>query len=79
MEKDQTFPTLNNIKIGDSVQVYCEEEDTYLDAKIIEIKKDSENSGEQYYIHFLNYEKRMDRWIGSELINKNYSNRNKKK
>lgn len=48
-----------------------------VDAKVLQIKERDEKTNielkeRQYYIHFLNFEKRMDKWIPQSIINKNF-------
>lgn len=42
-------------------------------AKVLQIKEDANNSEDKcYYIHYLDFEKRMDRWIDTKSIIKNH-------
>lgn len=50
-----------------------------VDAKVLQIKdKDGKTNNELetqeklYYVHFLNFEKRMDKWLPQSLIKKNF-------
>ena len=72
MKQLKETPTLDNISINDTVQVYCDIEQTYLDAKVLEIKENETTKEKLYYIHFLNLEKRMDKWVEQHYVLKNY-------
>ena len=76
MKQFKETPTLDNISINDNVQVYCDVEHTYLDAKVLEIKENEMTKEKLYYIHFLNLEKRMDKWVEQHYILKNYGHSN---
>ena len=76
MKQFKETPTLDNISINDNVQVYCDVEHTYLDAKVLEIKENEMTKEKLYYIHFLNLEKRMDKWVEQHYVLKNYGHSN---
>ena len=42
-----------------------------VEAKVIQIKEDEQTNEKMYYVHFLNFEKRMDKWVPLSSINKN--------
>ena len=65
-------PTLENININDTIQVYFDIEKCNVDAKVLQIKTDEITNKKLYYVHFLNLEKRMDKWVEQSLIQKNY-------
>ena len=67
---------IDNIAINDTVQVYSDIEQTYLDAKVLEIKENEITKEKLYYIHFLNLEKRMDKWVEQNYVLKNYGHSN---
>jgi hypothetical protein len=76
---------LKNIKINDILEV-SETENTLsifiliIDvARVLQIKEDSSTNERKYYVHFLNFEKRMDKWISEKTIMKNLGNRDKEK
>ena len=64
--------TISNININDTIQVYFDIEKSNVDAKVLQIKIDESTNKKLYYVHFLNLEKRMDKWIDQSLIRKNY-------
>ena len=76
MKQIKETPTLENIAINDNVQVYSDIEHDYLDAKVLEIKEDETTKEKLYYIHFLNMEKRMDKWVEQHYVLKNYGHQN---
>ena len=76
MKQEKEVPTLENISVNDNVQVYCDVEKTYLDAKVLEIKENEITKEKLYYIHFLNLEKRMDKWVEQHYVSKNYGHYN---
>ena len=43
-----------------------------VDARVLQINNDEKTGEKQYYLHFLNFEKRMDKWIPQSLVKKNY-------
>ena len=51
---------------GDIVTAFCDEYQTKMDATIIEFR----HQNLQAYIHFLKQDKRLDRWIDINLLNK---------
>ena len=76
MKQIKETPSLSNISINDNVQVYNDAEQTYLDAKVLEIKENEITKEKLYYIHFLNLEKRMDKWVEQNYVLKNYGHSN---
>ena len=72
MKQEKEVPTLENISVNDNIQVYNDAEQTYLDAKVLEIKINEITKEKLYYIHFLNLEKRMDKWVEQNYVIKNY-------
>jgi hypothetical protein len=44
---------------------------------VLQIKEDPKTNGKSYYVHFLNFEKRMDRWINEKMVTKNLGNKDK--
>ena len=76
MKQFKEIPTLDNIAINDNVQVYNDIEHDYLDAKVLEIKENETTKEKLYYIHFLNLEKRMDKWVEQHYVLKNYGHSN---
>ena len=76
MKQIKEIPSLENISINDNVQVYNDAEQTYLDAKVLEIKENEITKEKLYYIHFLNLEKRMDKWVEQNYVLKNYGHSN---
>jgi hypothetical protein len=46
-------------------------------ARILQIKEDPLTSEKFYYVHFINLEKRMDRWISEKIIIKSLGKANK--
>ena len=76
MKQEKEIPTLENISVNDNVQVYSDVEHTYLDAKVLEIKENEITKEKLYYIHFLNLEKRMDKWVEQHYVLKNYGHYN---
>ena len=49
-------------------------------AKVLQIKDDPNNPQEKfYYVHYLDFEKRMDRWIDVKSIIKNHGTNTKLK
>ena len=71
-EKMKEENTISNININDTIQVYFDIEKSNVDAKVLQIKIDESTNKKLYYVHFLNLEKRMDKWIDQSLIRKNY-------
>ena len=65
-------PNISNICEGDFIQVYNSLEKNYIDAKVLKKKVNEKTLETLYYVHFLNLEKRMDKWIEQSLISKNY-------
>ena len=65
-------PNLFNICEGDFIQVYYSLEKKNIDAKVLKKKVNEKTLESLYYVHFLNLEKRMDKWIEQSLISKNY-------
>lgn len=43
-------------------------------ARVLQIKEDIKLNEKFYYVHFLNFEKRMDRWISEKMIKNNLGN-----
>jgi hypothetical protein len=43
-------------------------------ARVLQIKEDIKLNEKFYYVHFLNFEKRMDRWISEKMIRNNLGN-----
>jgi hypothetical protein len=41
------------------------------------MKDDNKTNEKSFYVHFLNYEKRMDRWITEKQVRKNLGNKDK--
>ena len=76
MKQEKEVPTLENISVNDNIQVYCDVEHTYVDAKVLEIKENEITKEKLYYIHFLNLEKRMDKWVEQHYVLKNYGHNN---
>ena len=76
MKQEKEIPTLENICVNDTVQVYSDIEQAYIDAKVLEIKEDEITKEKLYYIHFLNLEKRMDKWVEQHYVLKNYGHAN---
>lgn len=92
MEKTETLPpesSVNeesvsqlNVQINDVVEVYCEIDQCYKKAKVIQIKQEHDCcqislsypnllcSQKLFYIHYLDYEKRMDNWIQYSQIHR---------
>lgn len=78
INEDSSAPL--NILLNDIVEVYCEQEGCYRKAKVIQIKQEQECNHNQsdlhicpfksFYIHYLDYEKRMDNWVHSSQIHK---------
>lgn len=48
-------------------------------AKVIQISEDKITNEKCYYVHYLDFEKRMDRWVENKHIIKNHGNGNKLK
>jgi hypothetical protein len=50
-------------------------------AKVLQIKENSNTTSTEkfYYVHYLDFEKRMDRWIESKMIIKNHGINSKMK
>ena len=76
MKQQKEIPSLENISVNDNVQVYNDVEQRYLDAKVLEIKENEFTKEKLYYIHFLNFEKRMDKWVEQHYVSKNYGKYN---
>lgn len=78
---------LNDIQINDVIEVFCEHENCFRKAKVIQIKSELDVSSncvnypqpqqaiqqKLFYIHYLDYEKRMDNWIPHSLITRKLS------
>ena len=76
MKQEKEVPTLDNISINDNVKVYSDVEHNFVDAKVLEIKENESTKDKLYYIHFLNLEKRMDKWVEQHYVLKNYGHNN---
>ena len=76
MKQEKEVPTLDNISINDNVKVYNDVEHNYLEAKVLEIKENESTKDKLYYIHFLNLEKRMDKWVEHHYVQENYGHNN---
>ena len=68
---------LDEININDILEVACDgnnEIRIYIinpeQARVLQIKDDELNE-KSFYVHFLNLEKRMDRWVSSKMIKSN--------
>lgn len=69
-EKEESEGTLEkasttSIKVNDILEVICEGDGLIHKAKVLELDNDKTN---RYYIHYLDYEKRMDNWISDSHI-----------
>jgi hypothetical protein len=74
---------LNNIKINDIIEAYCENEHQFckfilkiVQARVLQIKEEEIKKEKTFYVHFLNFEKRMDRWVSEKQINLDASGNN---
>ena len=68
---------LDEININDILEVVCDSNNEIRiykfnpeQARVLQIK-DHDSNEKSYYVHFLNLEKRMDRWISSKMIKSN--------
>jgi hypothetical protein len=48
-----------------------------VEAKVLQIKEDPKTNEKLFYVHFLNYEKRMDKWVSEQQVKKNLGNMDK--
>lgn len=46
--------------------------ESIVDARVLEVSDDPKTGEKQYYVHFLNFEKRMDKWVPQSLVKKNF-------
>jgi hypothetical protein len=80
-----------DVDVNDTIELICENENSYSkksfnliliflifligQARVLQIKEDK---GERfYYVHFLNLEKRMDKWIPHKMIKRNFGKKAK--
>jgi hypothetical protein len=78
---DNPHPCITNdheeIKVNDILDVFCDSDGLIHKAKVLQVENIEKNriSQRRYYIHYLDYEKRMDNWISeSSIINKDKKN-----
>jgi hypothetical protein len=72
--REQEVSLAEQVNVNDVLDVFCENENTYLQARVLQIKEDKSNE-KYFYVHFFNYEKRMDRWVSEKCIRKILGNK----
>lgn len=56
-----------NMTIIVGCKVSVKHQDTYRTAEILQIRA-TDNASLEYYVHFINFNKRLDTWVGHELL-----------
>lgn len=82
-EKTSDNSNIENVNINDILEVYADNLQTISSfdfltpgqARVLQIKIDANDRF--YYVHFLNFEKRMDRWISDKEIKINLGNKDR--
>lgn len=77
-------PSLNNINVNDTIEILCDNPEQnnrcntssfhppLAEGKVLQIKQNETNGQFMYYVHFVNLEKRMDKWISHSQVLRNY-------
>lgn len=77
-EREKSNSSKNSdIKINDIVNIKSPEDGLMRNGRILRIKFDDNYQEHYYYVHFLNFEKRMDNWIARSNIVKVLGNTDK--